>query len=168
MRQHGVSIHKSIELTGRADVKPWLKFGSGSVIERECTVWCAAEAGSEPSVITGANVFVGRNTYLGAWKPIWIGSDTLIGAYCYIISGNHRFDRCDLPIRAQGYEGEPITIGRNVWLGSHVVVLPGVTIGDNAVVGAGSVVTSSIPGAEVWAGVPARRIRGMFPSPSKE
>ncbi len=168
MRRQGISIHKSIELTGRADVRPWLKFGTGSVIERECTVWCAAEAGSEPSVITGANVFVGRNTYLGAWKPIWIGSETLIGAYCYIISGNHRFDRGDLPIRVQGYEGEPITIGRNVWLGSHVVLLPGVTIGDNAVVGAGSVVTSSIPGAEIWAGVPARRIRSTFPSSAKE
>jgi Acetyltransferase (isoleucine patch superfamily) len=168
MRRHGVSIHKSIELTGRADVTPWLKFGAGSVIERECTVWCAAEAGSEPSVITGSNVFVGRNTYLGAWQPIRVGNDTLIGAYCYIISGNHCFEQRDLPIRVQGYEGELITIGRNVWLGSHVVVLPGVTIGDNAVVGAGSVVTSSIPGAEIWAGVPARKIRSVFPNPSKE
>jgi acetyltransferase-like isoleucine patch superfamily enzyme len=119
-------------------------------------------------VIAGANVFVGRNTYLGAWKPIWIGSDTLIGAYCYIISGNHRFAAPDLPVRMQGYEGEPITIGRNVWLGAHVIVLPGVTIGDHAVVGAGSVVTSSIPEAEIWAGVPARRIRSIFPSPAKE
>ena len=168
MRRHGVSIHKSIELTGRADVTPWLKFGTGSVIERECTVWCAAEASSEPSVITGANVFVGRNTYLGAWQPIRVGNDTLIGAYCYIISGNHRFEQRDLPIRVQGYKGEPITIGRNVWLGAHVIVLPGVTIGDNAVVGAGSVVTASIPGAEIWAGVPARRIRSLFPSPAKE
>jgi acetyltransferase-like isoleucine patch superfamily enzyme len=116
-------------------VRPWLKFGAGSVIERECTVWCAAEVGSEPSVI--------------------------IGAYCYIISGNHRFGVPDLPVRTQGYEGEPITIGRNVWLGAHVVVLPGVTIGDNAVVGAASVVTSSVPGAEIWAGVPARRIRSV-------
>ena len=168
MRRHGVSIHKSIELTGRADVTPWLKFGAGSIIERECTVWCAAEAGSEPSVITGANVFVGRNTYLGAWKPIRVGNDTLIGAYCYIISGNHRFEQRDLPVRVQGYEGEPITIGRNVWLGAHVIVLPGVTIGDKAVVGGGSVVTASIPGAEIWAGVPARRIRSLFLSPAKE
>ena len=113
-------------------------------------------------------MFFGRNTYLGAWTPIRIGDDTLIGAYCYIISGNHRFEQRELPIRVQGYEGEPITIGRNVWLGSHVVVLPGVTIGDNAVIGAGSVVTSSIPAAEIWAGVPARKIRSMFPNPSKE
>jgi acetyltransferase-like isoleucine patch superfamily enzyme len=168
MRRQGVSVHKSIELTGRADVKPWLKFGSGSVIQRECTIWCAAEGDSEPSVIAGTDVFVGRNTYLGAWKPISIGSDTLIGAYCYIISGNHRFASPDVPVRMQGYEGEPITIGRNVWLGAHVIVLPGVTIGDNAVIGAASVVTTSVPEAEIWAGVPARRVRSMFPSPAKE
>ena len=158
MRRHGVSIHKSIELTGRTGIQAWLKFGSGSVIERDCTIWCAAESDSEPSIVTGANVFVGRNTYLGAWKPISIGSETLIGAYCYIISGNHRFAASDAPVRMQGYEGERITIGRNVWLGAHVVILPGVTISDNAVVGAGSVVTTSIPEAEIWAGVPARLI----------
>src|SRR5262245_61161777 len=161
MRQCGVLIHKSIELTGRADVRPWLKFGSGSAVERQCTIWCAAEIDSEPSLTLGANVFVGTNTYLGAWKPIRIGDDTLIGAYCYIISGNHRFAAPDLPVRMQGYEGAPITIGRNVWLGAHVIVLPGVTIGDNAVVGAGSVVAGSIPEAEIWAGVPARRIRSI-------
>ena len=168
MRQHGVLIHKSIELTGRADVRAWLKFGTGSVLERECTIWCAAEADSEPSLIVGSNVFVGRNTYLGAWKPISIGSDTLIGAYCYIISANHRFAAPDVPVRIQGYDGAPITIGRNVWLGAHVIVLPGVIIGDNAVVGAASVVTSSVPGAEIWAGVPARRIRSIFQSSTKE
>jgi acetyltransferase-like isoleucine patch superfamily enzyme len=168
MRRQGVSVHKSIELTGRADVIPWLKFRTGSVIERECTIWCAAEADSEPSVVTGANVFIGRNTYLGAWKPISIGSDTLIGAYCYIISGNHRFATPDLPVRTQGYQGAPITMGRNVWLGAHVIVLPGVTIGDNAVIGAASVVTTSVPAAEIWAGVPARRIRDVFPSPATE
>lgn len=167
MRRHGVSIHKSIELTGRTDIQAWLKFNAGSVIERDCTIWCAAEPDSEPSIITGTNVFVGRNTYLGAWKPISIGSDTLIGAYCYITSGNHRFAASDLPVRIQGYEGEPITIGRNVWLGAHVIVLPGVTIGDNAVIGAASVVTGSIPEAEIWAGVPARRIRSTSADISK-
>jgi len=168
LRHCGVSIHKSIELTGRGDVRPWLKFGAGSFVERDCTIWCAAEPDSEPSVIIGANVFIGRNTYLGAWKPISVGSDTLIGAFCYIISGNHRFFAPDIPVRIQGYEGEPIAIGRNVWLGAHVIILPGVTIGDNAVVGAGSVVTSSVPEAEIWAGVPARRIRSRFASATEE
>lgn len=162
MRRNGVSIHESIELTGRADVKPWLKLGCGSAIERDCTIWCAAEGDSEPSLNTGANVYIGRNSYLGVWRPISIGDDTLIGAYCYIISGDHQFTAPDVPIRLQGYKGGPITIGRNVWLGAHVIVLAGVTIGDNAVIGAGSVVTSSIPNAEIWAGAPARRIRNVF------
>jgi len=168
MCRHRVLIHKSIELTGRADVTPWLRFGAGSYVERDCTIWCAAEAESEPYLTVGANVFVGRNTYLGIWKPISIGDDTLIGAYCYIISGNHRFSKPDLPVRMQGYEGEPITIGRNVWLGAHVIVLPGVTIGDNAVVGAASVVTASVAEGEIWAGVPARRIRSRFVDPAQE
>lgn len=168
LRRREVLIHKSIELTGRGDVLPWLKFGPGSFVERDCTIWCAAEPESEPSLVAGANVFVGRNTYFGVWKRISIGDDTLIGAYCYIISGNHRFSGPELPVRVQGYEGSPITIGRNVWLGAYVIVLPGVTIGENAVVGAGSVVTTSVPGAEIWAGVPARRIRSRFASPAEE
>jgi acetyltransferase-like isoleucine patch superfamily enzyme len=165
MRRNGVSIHESIELTGRADIRSWLKLGTGCAIERGCTIWCAAEVGSEPSLTAGANVYVGRNSYLGAWKPISIGDDTLIGAYCYIISGDHQFTARDVPLRLQGYKGAPIRIGRNVWLGAHVIVLAGVTIGDNAVIGAGSVVTSSIPNAEIWAGAPARRIGSVFPNP---
>jgi len=168
MRQCGVLVHGSIELTGRADVRSWLKFGPGSHVERDCTIWCAEEPDSEPSLIAGANVFIGRNSYLGVWKPISIGDDTLVGAYCYIISGNHRFTAPDLPVRMQGYEGEPIKIGRNVWLGAHVILLPGVTIGDDAIVGAASVVTTAVPPAEIWAGVPARRIRGIFASSAED
>ncbi|HFV6672290.1 TPA: DapH/DapD/GlmU-related protein, partial [Escherichia coli] len=53
----------------------------------------------------------------------------------------------------------PITIGNNVWIGSHVVINPGVTIGDNSVIGAGSIVTKDIPPNVVAAGVPCRVIR---------
>jgi len=51
-----------------------------------------------------------------------------------------------------------VVIGRDVWIGCHVVVLPGVTIGDHAVVAAGAVVTKSIPSGEMWGGVPAKKI----------
>ena len=57
----------------------------------------------------------------------------------------------------QGYRGANIKIGKNVWLGAHVVVLPGVEIGDNAVIGAGAVVIKNVPAGETWLGVPARR-----------
>jgi acetyltransferase-like isoleucine patch superfamily enzyme len=158
MRRRGAIIDSSLELRGRANIQDWVELSDGTIIERDCTFWCAEEEGNEPRLRLGTHVYVGRNTYLGAWKPLVIGDDTLIGAYSYIIAGNHRFLDLHIPIRLQGYEGAAVTIGRNVWIGCHVIVLPGVTIGDGAVVGAGSVVTRSIAPEEIWSGVPARKI----------
>ncbi|MBP5973266.1 acyltransferase [Brasilonema sp. CT11] len=103
--------------------------------------------------------YIGRNTFIGVFQPITIGEDVLIGAYSYIISGNHCYERRDIPIGAQGFVGAPIVIEDGAWLGTHVVVLPGVTIGKGAIVAAGSVVTKSIPAYEVWGGVPAKFIK---------
>lgn len=151
-------VHPSTDLIGRQDFDRWMTFEPGCFIERDCTFWIADETESHPILKIG-NVFIGRNVYIGTYYPIQIKDDTLIGAYSYIISGNHRAVGCDVPVRKQGYEGGEITIGRDVWIGCHVVVLPGVDIGDHAVIGAGSVVTKSVPGGEVWAGIPAKKIR---------
>ncbi|MBT8038334.1 MAG: acyltransferase [Verrucomicrobiae bacterium] len=83
----------------------------------------------------------------------------MIGANCYLITVNHRTDHQDIPYAQQGFQGADVRLGQNVWLGSLVVVLPGVTIGDNVIVGAGAVVTRDIPEGETWAGVPARKIK---------
>lgn len=87
-----------------------------------------------------------------------IGSDCLIGAYTYITTANHQFKDRNQLIRKQGVYGSDITIGNGVWIGAHVVVLPGTEIGDGAIVGAGAVVNRSIPAYEIWAGVPAKKI----------
>jgi acetyltransferase-like isoleucine patch superfamily enzyme len=91
--------------------------------------------------------------------PITIGDNTLIGAYSYIVSANHRFESRAAPIRDQGYRGAPIEIGEDVWIGTHVVILPGVRIGKGAIIGAGSLVNRNIPEYEIWGGVPARFIK---------
>ena len=62
-------------------------------------------------------------------------------------------------MRGRGFDGADVQIGTNVWIGCHVVVLPGVTIGDHAIIGAGAVVTKTVPAGETWAGVPARIVR---------
>jgi maltose O-acetyltransferase len=104
------------------------------------------------------SVFIGRNTYIGAFQPIEIGRASMIGAYSYIVSGNHRFDRRDIPIREQGFSGKAVVLEEDVWLGTHVVVLPGIRIGRGAIVAAGSVVNRDVPAYEIWGGVPAKFI----------
>lgn len=91
--------------------------------------------------------------------PITIGDDVLFGPKVGLFTSNHAVDITE---RIEGScTARPITIGSGVWLGAHVVVLPGVTIGDGAVIGAGSVVTRDVPAGMVAAGNPARVLRAI-------
>ena len=118
----------------------------------------------------GFNLHVGKNFFanfacvmLDA-APSTIGDNCLIGPECGFYTVNHPMDA---KTRVANYVyGEPITIGNNVWFGGHCVVLSGVTIGDNAVIGAGSVVTKDIPAGAVAAGNPARVLRYLSPEDS--
>jgi acetyltransferase-like isoleucine patch superfamily enzyme len=85
-----------------------------------------------------------------------IGSRTRIAARTLTISANHVFANPDLPIMGQGLTCKGITVGCDVWVGAHVVVLDGVTIGDRWVVGAGAVITKSLPPFSIAAGVPVK------------
>ena len=154
-RQNKTAIHPSLEFAGRELPLDAAQIGPGSVIERDVTIWRSYEAEAEPTLRLGENAFIGRNTYIGLYQPITIGSNAMIGAYCYLISANHRYERRDAPIREQGYTGAPIFIEEDVWLGTHVVVLPGVTIGKGAIIAAGSIVNKNVPAYEIWGGVPA-------------
>lgn len=88
---------------------------------------------------------------------ITIGDRTLIGPNCNIICTNHSIDADE---RLKGvFDNRPITIGSKVWIGANVTILPGVVIGDEAVIGAGSVVTKDIPAGVVAVGNPCRAIR---------
>lgn len=90
-------------------------------------------------------------------QPITIGDMTLIGPGSSIICTNHSVNAEE---RLNGlFDDKPITIGDCVWLGANVTVCPGVTIGDNSVIGAGSVVTKDVPPNVVAAGNPCRVIR---------
>ena len=90
---------------------------------------------------------------------IYIGDKTMIGPNVTLCTTGHPADPEYREMAA--HYSLPIHIGRNVWIGSNVVVLPGVTIGDNAVVGAGSVVTRDIPANSFAAGNPCRVIRAI-------
>ena len=88
---------------------------------------------------------------------VFIGANTLIGPNLGIYAVNHAIDAAER-IRG-GCIGKPVHIGKNVWLGGDVKILAGVTIGDHAIIGAGSIVTKDIPENVIAAGNPCRVIR---------
>lgn len=125
-------------------------------IDKGCIFWLGEIEGARGRIRIGERCYVGPYTFMGSCHELVMGDFCMIGAHSYLITANHGTARRDIPYARQGYTGGPIRLGNNVWLGCHVVVLPGVTIGDNAIVGAGAVVTQDIPAGECWGGVPAR------------
>jgi len=109
------------------------------------------------SIQIGNEVFIGTGCEFNIRKGISVGDSSLIGSGCRFIDHDHGIQSGAL-IRSQEGPMKGITIGSDVWLGCHVVVLKGVCIGDGAVVGAGAVVTKSVPPGEIWAGIPAAKI----------
>jgi maltose O-acetyltransferase len=100
-----------------------------------------------------------NSTILGATGGISFGRNCLIGFENIFLTRSHRYDRCDIPVWDQGYRTAPIALGDDVWTGCRVIVLPGVTIGDHTIVGAGSVVSRDLPSGVIAAGAPARVVR---------
>ena len=105
----------------------------------------------------GKNVYANFNLTLVDDAPIYIGDDCMIGPNTVIATAGHPIDP-ELRQRCTQYN-KPVRIGKNCWLGANVVVMPGVTIGDNTVIGAGSIVTKDIPSGVVAVGNPCRVMR---------
>jgi len=114
--------------------------------------------GGELSI--GDNVFFNFGLDIGCTTKISIGSHSSIGPFVTIIDSHFHSVGYGDPV-----ECKPIAIGDNVWLSRGVTVLPGVTIGNNAVIGVGSVVTKDIPPNTLAAGAPAKPIRQLKAPP---
>ena len=111
----------------------------------------------------GHHVHLGSNVYANAGLKlvddthIYIGDCTMLGPNVVIATAGHPIDP---ELRSRGLQyNMPVRIGRNCWLGAGVIVMPGVTIGDDTVIGAGSVVTKDIPSGVVAVGNPCRVLR---------
>lgn len=111
----------------------------------------------------GKNITIGDNVYINFGciildcSEVTIGSNTLLGPNIGLYAANHSTDATER-INGGCY-GKPIHIGNNVWLGGDVKVLQGVTIGDNTIIGAGSIVTKDIPDNVIAVGNPCKVIR---------
>ncbi|NRO50988.1 DapH/DapD/GlmU-related protein [Lactobacillus helveticus] len=103
----------------------------------------------------GERVFINANVMMVDLGGITIEDDVLIGSGAYLISVNHQLD----PHHRKELELKPVLIKKNAWIGAKATILPGVTVGENAVVAAGAVVTKDVPANTVVAGMPAKVIK---------
>ncbi|WP_206603394.1 DapH/DapD/GlmU-related protein [Bifidobacterium catulorum] len=109
----------------------------------------------------GSNVYINFNCTLVDDVQITIGDGTMIAPNVTIVAESHPVSP---KLRAEGYGcNKPVHIGRNVWIASHVIILPGVHIGDNAIIGAGSIVTKDVPANVIAMRSPAKVAREITP-----
>ena len=113
---------------------------------------------------TGWEIEIGDDSTLGincrAPYNLKVGKDVMMGPDVVIIGENHRFSNLDLPMRVQGYEEyPPVRIEDDVWIGTRAIILPGITIGKGAIIGAGAIVTKDVTPYAICAGNPARIIK---------
>ena len=107
----------------------------------------------------GENFYANHNLMILDGNKVKFGNNVFIGPNCSFYTAEHTLN---VKLRNQGLEyAKPIEVGNNVWIGGNVTVLAGVTIGDNAVIGAGSVVTKDIPANAVAVGNPCQVIRNI-------
>jgi len=114
----------------------------------------------------GENFFANHNCVILDGAKVTFGDNVFIAPNCGFYTAGHPIDSEQ---RNQGLEyAYPITVGNNVWIGAHVVVLPGVTIGDEVVIGAGSVVNKDIPSGVIAAGNHCKVIREITENDKKK
>lgn len=127
------------------------------IIGRYTSIVC-----KEGRIHIGRDVGIGAQTTISAvsGNQVEIGNNTMIAPYVYIGGISYHFDSTDIPIKDQGVNPQGgASIGDNVWLGANVTILDGVTVGNDAIVAAGAVVTGNIPPYSIAMGVPAKVVK---------
>jgi acetyltransferase-like isoleucine patch superfamily enzyme len=149
-RGHGSVIYRSV----RKDLPPFRKFRLGrySVIE---SFSCINNAVGDLIIGDYSRIGIG-NTIIG---PVNIGNHVNLAQNITVTALNHNYEDISKPIDTQGISTKQVTIEDDVWIGANSVVLPGVTIGKHAIIGAGSIVSRDIPPYSVCVGSPAKVIK---------
>ncbi len=149
---HGVSIDDHVVLDARgADGR--IEIEDGALISRNTII--RARNGM---IRIGAGADIGANCLLATDQRLDIGRNTLVAAYTYLCAGgNHAYDRTDVPIKQQGFVRKGGTrIEDDVWIGSHSMVLDGVTIGHGTILGSHSLANRDLPPYSIAWGQPAK------------
>jgi len=140
----------TIQIGRRARVRcgRWVWIGHGSKIRCH-----------EGEVSIGDKTVLGQECTISAYQHVSIGEQCILADRVMLIDFDHNVAETERPIRAQGIYKRDTRVGSNVWIGHAAQILRGVTVGDNAIIGAGAVVTKDVPANAVVGGVPARVLR---------
>ena len=153
----GFSFDRSVYLDKGVRIKATdsgeIKLSENVTVERNSTL--VAKKGV---LVVGPNTFIGEGTIIVANSSIMIGHDCLVAAGVVIRDQDHCTEDLSQPVRLQGLLTGPINIGNDVWIGAKSTILKGVSLGDQCVVGANSVVTRAIPLQSIAVGTPAKVI----------
>jgi serine acetyltransferase len=164
-RRHGRGVRTGSFL-------PWVQgkgdiiLGNDVTVDGECTITFAARFSDRPTLVVGDGTWLGHDLDFTIGRRITIGNDCNIsGASRIFDSPGHPLDakerRAHLPPPAE--KVRPVTIGNDVWIAKHCLIFPGVSIGDGAIVAAGSVVRADVRPYTLVAGNPAQEIRSLRP-----
>jgi acetyltransferase-like isoleucine patch superfamily enzyme len=161
LKRRRVNLRRDVTIHPSAEVNRNAVFGRDGriVVRSDCRI--RHEALLYPS---GGWIELGSGSLVNAFSTIFgqggveVGDGVLVGPQSTIVAANHVYSDRDVPVDEQGLSTEGVEIRDDVWIGSNCTILDGVTVGEGAVVAAGSVVTESVPEYAVVAGVPAERI----------
>lgn len=131
-----------------------IRIGNGVFIGRNTILSC-----KNGNITLGDHVNIGFNAEIFSGSNVTLGRNTLVAAYTYFIGGGHAFDKAEVTVLEQERCSAGIEVGEGCWFGAGVKVMDGLHIGEQAIVGAGAVVTRDIPAFKIAAGVPAKVIK---------
>lgn len=147
-----------------------IAIGNNTIIQSHCVLGCWEEYGNQsfvPSIIIGDYCNIGEYSHITACDKITIGNGLLTGRFVYIGDNSHGglsdSESKVPPINRKLQSKGEILIGNNVWIGDKATILGGITLGDNVIIGANSVVTHDIPSNSMAAGSPAKVIKQLHP-----
>jgi acetyltransferase-like isoleucine patch superfamily enzyme len=159
LRLAGIEVHSSTKIASRVTVRNgFANNQAGKVTSGESNEWM------EGVILDahGGKIQLGDHVHLGPYSVIYghgdvtIGNNTLIGPQCCIVSFNHQVPPLGSEIRHAANNHVPVVLGEDTWLGAGVKILAGVTLGDGCIIGAGAVVTRSLPAGTIAHGIPAK------------
>lgn len=145
------------------DFKDWF-FNYLKIIQLEKNTNCSL---SSKSTFTGPieNIIIGSNTRINKLSnfrfkkgKISIGENVIIAQYVSVITHSYNYDPNE-NIKDQSMYSKDVSIGDGAWIGAYSVIMPGVKIGKGAIIGVHSMVNKNVPDNEIWAGIPAKKIK---------